>query len=86
MCHIKIIERTEGPRQMTTVREFSAIGPCITLGTFIKRTPKTIIFIDRHGDLGRVGGRRVQNDMVHIVPCVSCQDHERSQYPNGYEN
>ncbi len=34
-----------GDETMTTlVREFSAAGPCLTLGQFVRRTAKTIVY------------------------------------------
>ena len=67
------------------VRNFSAIGPCIPLGKFIKRTAKTVTFKCRYGGtIRRVGGYRLKVGLIHTEPCVSCQDHERTQYPNGY--
>lgn len=68
------------------VREFSAVGPCIVLGSLAKRTAKSVAFVDRHGQLGRRSGERVSNGIVHTEACPSCRDHQHSQYPNGYEN
>lgn len=68
----------------TTVRDFSAAGPCITLGTFTKRTAKTIFYTDRHGAPGRASGYRVEKGLVHTEPCPSCRDHDKTQYPEGY--
>ena len=73
-----------------TVREFSPVGPCIEIGTFVKRTAKTITFVDSHGDTGRRGGWRVaarddgSRSYIHIDPCPSCPDHSNTQYPHGY--
>ncbi len=73
-----------------TVREFSSAGPCLTLGEFVKRTPKFIFYRERHTGYGgepeirRVGGWKVQGDYIHLEPCPSCRDHEHTQYPNGY--
>lgn len=72
---------------MATVRQFSRCGPCITLGEFIKMTPSGFfVFRDRYqdGKVSRIKGRF--NGDVHKEPCHSCRDHERSQYPNGYED
>lgn len=71
---------------MATVREFSSIGPCITLGEMIRVTASCVYFRERDGRQARRSGDRVKSGLVHIAPCVSCRDHERSQYPNGYEN
>lgn len=68
----------------TTVRTFSAVGPCIPQGELIRETPKFYCFSDRfEGGRERKLGK---NWSTHIVPCVSCRDHVNSQYPNGYEN
>ena len=71
---------------MTTVREFSAIGPCISLGEVIKQTPATVTFRERDGSIGRRGGYRLKAGLIHVIACRSCRDHAESQYPNGYEN
>lgn len=71
---------------MATVREFSTIGPCITLGEVVKATESTISFVDRDGRKSRRSGDRVRSGLIHTTPCRSCRDHAQSQYPNGYEN
>ena len=82
--------------QRILVREFSACGPCLTLGEFVRRTPKTIVYRewrggDRFGDERRVGGWKVQSGggdhkraYIHTEPCRSCRDHTETQYPHGY--
>lgn len=65
---------------MSTLREFSPAGPCITLGEVVKETAKTWQVRDRHGAHVRYG----KNDHRHTEPCVSCRDHARTQYPDGY--
>jgi hypothetical protein len=68
-----------------TVREFSACGPCIPLGNLVSRSPNRVKFIDRYS--GRVTSRfgfRVESGLIHTEPCVSCRDHARTQYPDGY--
>ncbi len=75
---------------MTQVRDFSAIGPCLRLGLFVKRTPKFIFYRAwRGGDhyeekVSRVGGYRVESNLVHTEACRSCRDHAETSYPNGY--
>jgi len=78
---------------ITIVREFSAAGPCIVMGKFVKRTSKFIMYNNwRGGDrydskVSRVGGWKVtEGDYIHTVPCKSCRDHAKTQYPNGYDN
>lgn len=80
----------------TIVRESSAAGPCLTLGRFVRRTAKTIVYRewlggDNYGQERRVGGWKVQEPngrpghaYIHTEPCHSCRDHQRTQYPNGY--
>ncbi len=70
-----------------TVREFSPTGPCITLGQFVRRTTRTIIYRewlggDNYGKERRVGGWKVHGDVfynrkayIHIEPCKCCKDH-----------
>lgn len=70
------------------VREFSAAGPCIPLGPLVKRTATTVSYhATMHGgEIERRGGYRLQCGLIHTEPCSSCRDHERTQYPRGYEN
>jgi hypothetical protein len=78
------------------VREFSAAGPCLTLGRFVKRTSKFIMYNQWQGGdsfsptVSRVGGYKVQvredgrEGLVHTSPCRSCRDHSETMYPHGY--
>jgi hypothetical protein len=67
------------------VREFSAIGPCITLGQFVKRTEKFTVFRAwQGGSCFADTETRVSSSKVHTEPCRSCRDHEATQYPHGY--
>lgn len=70
----------------TTVREFSAAGPCIVLGELVKRTESTVTFRNRDGKIERRGGWRVERGMVHLEPCNCCRDHAGTQYPHGYQD
>jgi hypothetical protein len=71
-----------------TVRKFSAAGPCITLGVLLRETASFYVYAPRHSGYDdtpkqkRVGKDRY--GMVHTEACVSCRDHNRTQYPNGY--
>lgn len=67
---------------MTTLREFSAAGPCITLGEYLRETAKFYFFRDRHGAEHRIG--KGWEGQRHLEPCPSCRDHEKTQYPEGY--
>lgn len=71
---------------MATAREFSTIGPCITLGEVISASESSVSFRDRDGRKSRRFGERVRSGLIHTTPCRSCRDHVQSQYPNGYEN
>jgi hypothetical protein len=62
-----------------TVRQFSAAGPCLTLGALVRETEQFYVYTPNHGRERRVG-----KGAVHIEPCSSCRDHPRTQYPHGY--
>lgn len=72
----------------TTVREFSRCGPCIVLGKLLKETARFYCYQEDRNNTGAV--RKIAKRLpdkyspAHIVPCPSCQDHERTQFPNGY--
>lgn len=64
------------------VRRFSMAGPCITLGAYVKRTDKFLVYVDKYdGKTKRVAHT---HDLAHVEPCQSCRDHAQTQYPNGY--
>ena len=69
-----------------TVREFSAAGPCIVVGTFAGRTKNTVKYMNDDGKVRSRGGWKVKGDRpyVHTEPCRSCRDHPETQYPHGY--
>lgn len=76
---------------MTIVREFSAIGPCLTLGKLVSETPRFYVFLpwrggDRYDEKSRKIMKRTADHYspAHVMACPSCRDHERTQYPNGY--
>lgn len=74
----------EGPPPVAvgqTVRQFSACGPCTTLGPLVKETAGFYC----HGPKfnGSKPGR-ISKARAHVVPCGSCRDHPRTQYPEGY--
>lgn len=64
---------------MTTVREFSTIGPCLTVGESAGETEKSLLYFD-----GNKVRRVKKSWRYHVEPCVSCRDHPRTQYPEGY--
>ena len=74
--------------QPTTVRQFSVVGPCLTLGPLLRETAKFYVYRPRHSGYDETPKeKRVGKDkhgFVHTEPCVSCRDHGRTQYPNGY--
>lgn len=72
---------------MTTLREFSAAGPCLTYkyGEVVGETPKFWVYRARSNGYGEeVGTRRVKKSSVHTEPCLSCTDHPETHYPYGY--
>ena len=58
----------------TRVRFFSVAGPCI---------PAEVLKANRVTHTLRHFGK-IENYLIHTAPCLSCTDHERTQYPNGY--
>ena len=69
-------------RRMKTVRQFSRVGPCIELGPLIRETETRLYYRCRQGYEAFVSKK--SSLAVHLEPCPSRRDHERSQYPNGY--
>ena len=69
---------------MTTVREVSRAGPCITLGTLVRKTASTLYYRDRLNVVSHRSGRAVECGLVHTLPCRSCRDHPNTSYPDGY--
>jgi hypothetical protein len=70
---------------MTTVREFSPAGPCLTIGRLVRQTAKFYVYNEwRGGDRFDVTEKRIgKTHRTHIEPCSSCRDHARTQYPHG---
>lgn len=73
------------------VREFSAAGPCLTVGKLVRETQQFFVYLPwRGGDNYEEKERRIAKrtaarySPAHILACPSCRDHERTQYPNGY--
>ena len=67
---------------MKSVRQFSRVGPCIELGPLIRETDTRIYYRYRHDYEAFVSKK--SSLAVHLEPCSSCRDHDRSQCPNGY--
>lgn len=67
----------------TTVRKFSAAGPCITLGTLLRETASFYVYRPRFTE-AESRAKKDRHGLVHTEPCVSCRDHSRTQYPDGY--
>jgi hypothetical protein len=74
----------------TLVREFSAAGPCLTLGRLTKTTAQFYCYEEWKGGNRYEGAKRIRIHTeahysgAHIVPCRCCRDHEKTQYPDGY--
>ena len=78
---------------MTIVREFSAAGPCLTLGRLVRTTAQFYVYNEwKGGDRYDAAERKVRirtparYSGAHIVPCHGCRDHANTQYPNGYDD
>ena len=69
-------------RRIKTVRQFSRVGPCIELGPLIRETDTRIYYRYRHDYEAFVS--KNSSLAVHLEPCPSCRDYERSQYPDDY--
>lgn len=79
------------PANSQTVREFSTIGPCLRLGELVRKTARFYVYrrwggADRHDDKeSRISIRtEAHYSPAHVVPCPSCRDHPKTQYPDGY--
>lgn len=69
------------------VREASRSGPCIVLGELVSQTRTTITYREKDtGKIKRRGGWKVAENFIHTEPCRSCRDHEKTFYPNGYQD
>lgn len=72
------------------VREFSSVGPCLTLGKFVRETARFFVYAEWLGDDRYGAEKRVAKptpakySRAHVAPCRSCRDHGQTQYPNGY--
>jgi hypothetical protein len=64
------------------VRQFSRLGPCLVLGPLVKQTATRIYYRRRDGK--EAWASRSSRLLVHVEPCPSCRDQERSQYPDDY--
>jgi hypothetical protein len=71
---------------MATLRDFSAAGPCTTLGEVIAEEYGYWLIQERDGSRRRVmkHNARVKHGLIHAEPCCSCRDHSATQYPEGY--
>lgn len=71
-----------------TLRDFSIAGPCIIQGEIIRETDKSLWIADRFTNKTRrvAKSSRFDAGLAHTDACPSCRDHEKTQYPNGYEN
>src|SRR5262249_26737798 len=69
-------DQTAG-QKMKTVRQFSRVGPCIELGPLIRETETGFYYRCHPGYEAFVSKK--SSLAVHLEPCPSCRDHERSQ-------
>ena len=73
--------------KLTLVREFSRAGPCLTVGRFVRETPKFFVYNEwLGGDRFSPEQRRIgkRGRLVHTEPCHSCTDYPKTHYPHGY--
>lgn len=65
------------------VRETSPYGrPCNELGPLVKDTPTLVHYGLRDGRRA-YASKKCQR--IHLEPCRSCRDHERSRFPEIYQ-
>src|SRR5215468_11204514 len=64
---------------MKTVRQFSRVGPCLMLGELVMQTGTRIFYRLRDGKTA--WAMKSSELLVHLEPCPSCRDHERSISP-----
>src|SRR5262245_66010778 len=64
---------------MKTVRQFSRVGPCLVLGEPVMQTATRIFCGARDGKTA--WAMKSSELLVHLEPCPSCRDHERSISP-----
>jgi hypothetical protein len=66
------------------VREFSGVGPCLTLGRLTKTTSQFYFYEEWKGEARYEGVKRIRINgegrysPAHIVPCPSCGDHAKT--------
>lgn len=73
------------PPPAVIVREFSAAGPCLTIGMLVRETANFYVYLEwKGGDRYGNEERLISKPKTHIEPCHSCRDHAQSSYPNGY--
>jgi len=72
------------------VRQFSVVGPCLTLGRVYRETERYWFFQPINRPCGTP--RRVMKCLPahwsphHTEPCPSCVDHPHTQYRSGYQD
>ena len=80
----------DATRGALMVRQFSAAGPCLTLGRLYRQTDSYLYF--QPVNTPCANPRRVLKCLPahwsphHTEPCPSCRDHPRTQYPGGYHD
>lgn len=64
------------------VRVFSRCGPCLRQYRHVRTNRTTVTVAFRNGSGYSL--ERAYKGSVHEEPCPSCEDHPRTQYPDGY--
>jgi hypothetical protein len=67
---------------LPTVRVFSSVGPCLTQYRRVRTNKATVTVAFRNGSGHSLD--KAPKGSVHEEPCPSCQDHQHSQYREGY--
>jgi hypothetical protein len=70
-------------KDLKVAREFSPCGPCIEKGLVVGETAKFFTLFDQNGP-NNFFEFKLSKARVHTEPCISCEDHPNTHYPNGY--
>jgi len=64
------------------VRVFSSCGPCLNYYRMVRENKTTFTVVFKNGSGYSL--ERYSKGLVHESPCLSCQNHPETQYPDGY--